>query len=652
MLLKQLKRPQLKQLRDVGMTVGLLMSLCMPALASATPAAAGEERASVFASAAQEFGVPQEVLLAVSYNESRWTPHGSGPSSDNGYGIMDLRTKTLAAPTDGRGDPTRPLAKQTTISGTYFTLDDASALLHVSQDTLKTDERQNIRGAAAVLADYARKDNKGVLPASLDDWYSAVAAYGGATNEQAAGLFADDVFATIQTGASLTTSDKQSLRIMPKTDVHPNHALTGLGLQASPMNTKNAGGTRVDCPTTLNCRFVPAAYVADDPNDPTNYGNYDPANRPKDMKIKYIVIHDTEGSYESAISWFQNPASYVSAHYVIRSSDGAITEMVRPSDVAWHDGDWYMNMHSIGIEHEGVAAQGATWYTEAMYRSSATLVRYLSAKYNIPLDRQHILGHDNIPTLSGTRMAGQHWDPGPYWDWNHYMDLLNAPITSGADVSARTKVVTIAPTFATNQQDITDCSSGTCTPLPAQGSNLVYLHTSPSQSAPLLSDPYLHTDNAPGTTHIEDWSATANSGDQYVVAGQQGDWTGVYYGGKVGWFYNPHGTQRTAHAATAKRITPRAGLTSIPVYGGAYPEASAYPADVPVQTLSPLYTLPAGQSYVTSGGGPTDYFYDATVDYSLPHDHMVVVGNEQYYRISFNHRQAFVKASDVVLTNR
>ena len=32
------------------------------------------------------------------------------------------------------------------------------------------------------------------------------------------------------------------------------------------------------------------------------------------MKINYIIIHDTEGSYDNTISTFQNPASYVSAN--------------------------------------------------------------------------------------------------------------------------------------------------------------------------------------------------------------------------------------------------------------------------------------------------------------------------------------------------
>ena len=98
-----------------------------------------------------------------------------------------------------------------------------------------------------------------------------------------------------------------------------------------------------------------------------------------------------------------------------------------PKDVGWHAGNWYVNMHSIGIEHEGFAAQGATWYTESLYESSATLVKYLADEYDMPLDRAHIIGHDQVPGTTRPTSPGMHWDPGPYWDWEHYMTLLGAP---------------------------------------------------------------------------------------------------------------------------------------------------------------------------------------------------------------------------------
>ena len=58
-------------------------------------------------------------------------------------------------------------------------------------------------------------------------------------------------------------------------------------------------------------------------------------------------------------------------------------------------------------------------------KRSADLVGWVAWKYRIPLDRAHILGHDNIPN-SIDNPTVQHWDPGPSWDWPYYMDLVRA----------------------------------------------------------------------------------------------------------------------------------------------------------------------------------------------------------------------------------
>jgi N-acetyl-anhydromuramyl-L-alanine amidase AmpD len=81
--------------------------------------------------------------------------------------------------------------------------------------------------------------------------------------------------------------------------------------------------------------------------------------------ISMVVIHDMEGHYDAAISWFQNPAAQASAHYAIRSADGDTTQMINEEDTAWHAGNLDVNERSIGIEHEGFLSDPATWYTDA-----------------------------------------------------------------------------------------------------------------------------------------------------------------------------------------------------------------------------------------------------------------------------------------------
>jgi N-acetyl-anhydromuramyl-L-alanine amidase AmpD len=633
-------------------------------LSAATQAKAhvSHTRMTLIDAAAREFGTPASLLLALSYDQTRWERTGAAPSVDGGYGLMDLTAKTYPS-LDGRGDPAHPAPRDVTQVRTHYTLDEAARLLKVTPGTLKTDERQNVRGAAALLASYARSLNGGTLPTSLSGWYGAVAEYSGDTSLQAAESFADGVFATLRNGASLITQDDQAMDLAAQPSAHTDHAVLSK-LALKPAAALAPSATAVDCPSTVTCTFTPAAYQEDTPGDPTDYGNYatagrpssmtTPAGQPASMKIRYIVIHDTEGSYAGTIATFQNPASYVSAHYVIKSSNGAITEMVRPQNVSWGAGNWYVNMHAINIELEGFAAQGRTWYTSAMYNSATKLVKYLAGKYGIPVNRAHIIGHEDVPGPTDALTKAQHWDPGPFFDWTRFMALLDGVSEAterarGGSITRGThQVVTIDPTFSSNTQAVTDCSGGTCTTLPSQPTDFVYIRTGPKSTYPLIGDPIVHPTSA-GTTQDSDWTDKATAGEKFVFAGQSGSWTAIWFRGIKGWFYNSPTSPR-ARFTSGTVIAPKAGVATIPVYGAAYPEASVYPSQIPVEQFGPLkYTIPAGQAYTMVGSVPTDYYYSPTIDSSLPDDHTVVIGGTLYYQIGFNHRRFFVNSGDVVV---
>ncbi|MBL8047832.1 MAG: N-acetylmuramoyl-L-alanine amidase [Chthonomonas sp.] len=157
--------------------------------------------------------------------------------------------------------------------------------------------------------------------------------------------------------------------------------------------------------------------------NPAYSGNYSTSNRPSTYPITHVVIHIMEGTYSGSISWFQNPSSNVSAHYMVRSSDGQITQMVREKDIAWHAGVTFYNQQAVGIEHEATSTS-TSWYTDNLYWASARLTRYLTAKYNIPLTRTYIIGHRETGRATTC--------PGPYWDFdNKYMPLLKINATAG-----------------------------------------------------------------------------------------------------------------------------------------------------------------------------------------------------------------------------
>lgn len=176
------------------------------------------------------------------------------------------------------------------------------------------------------------------------------------------------------------------------------------------------GGGCLDYPTAI---WVSA--------DPSNYSS-------RSQPISAITVHDIEGSYAGAISWFQNPSANVSAHYVLRSMDGQITQMVCEADMGWHVGS--ENGYTIGLEHEGYAST-PSWYTLAMYQSSADLVRDICNDHAInPLRTYNgpaclgssadcqlggcikVKGHQHYPNQT-------HTDPGIYWDWPFYYELIN-----------------------------------------------------------------------------------------------------------------------------------------------------------------------------------------------------------------------------------
>ncbi len=640
--------------RRTPRAVGALASaaLLLPLLSAAPPAGADAPEAGAlqgqFARAAARHGVPESVLLAVSYLQSRWDGHGGAPSVTGGYGPMHLTDAvtalTRAAPhhsdgeEDARGDSSRPartgapspVPSADRLPERLRTLERASVLSGIPAEELRTRTAANIEGGAALLAAAQREAG---LPASADpaDWYGAVARYSGADDSATAAAYANDVFDVIRTGETRTTDGGQVVTLPADPSVAPaTGQVSALGLRAP------AAGP-VECPRTVACEWIPAPYEEFGDGD---YGNHDKADRPVSQSIDYIVIHDTEATWDVTLGLVQDP-TYVSWQYSLRSSDGHVAQHLPLKDVGWHAGNWFVNAKSVGLEHEGFLTAPDSWYTEAMYRSSARLVRYLADRYDVPLDRQHVLGHDNVPGTVTSSIRGMHTDPGPYWDWAHYFRLLGRPIVPSAGPHAG--VVTIRPDYDAHRPVHTGCvTAGTaCAP---HGSGAVRLHTAPSADAPLVKDVGLRPGGEDSTTGVNDTGARASTGQSFAVAERRGDWTAVWYLGQKAWFHNPR-RQPTAVDGRGLVLTPRPGLAQVPVYGRAYPEASAYPAGVPVQAVSPLpYGLLAGQRYVVGGRTPGEYLFAPTFDTA---GHAVVRGQEEYYEIQFGHRVAFVKAADV-----
>ncbi|WP_436757400.1 N-acetylmuramoyl-L-alanine amidase [Streptosporangium sp. V21-05] len=707
-----------------------------PGAVTSTGARPRSGRQAAFTEAARRYGVPESVLLALSYLESRWEGHGGLPSVSAGYGPMHLIDgraepgRPHGAGEDPRGDETRPRVialPPLAPDPPEDTLRRASELTGLSPDRLREDPSANIMGGAALLADHRRRTGGGGPGDDPASWYDAVARYPGVPEKGAAGKeaalsFADEVYATIRSGASRVTDDGERVTLPATPDLSTPGPPTPAGrsgtsgpltparrpVSSKPFtSTKHSGppapltparrsgpsdprvpfplerrasptgppttsptpgpvtptpsnlsppspppATRTpapptktaltlaqrpapvpgpDCPKSVSCEWLPAAYQR---LPGGGYGNHDRSAGPR--KIDYIVIHDGETSYDAMTRLVKNPA-YLSWHFTIRSADGHIAQHLRARDIGWHAGNWYVNSRSIGLEHEGYLARGGAWFTEAMYLASARLVRHLAAKYDVPLDRAHILGHDNVPGTTPETVGGMHDDPGPYWDWAHYFELLGRPLRASGGDDARS--VLIRPDYGTNSPGFTGCTGG-CRAL---GAASVWLRTRPSPTAPLVKDVGKHP-TGDSTYSVYDHAARASTGQRYALAGRRGDWTAIWYLGQKAWFHDPAGAP-TSVRASGPLVTPRPGRSPVRVYGRAYPKAPAYPGGVPVQALAPLqYSIPAGQAYSSGETTRASYLRAAAFD---PSDHRVVTGGIRYRQIQFGHRIMFVRAADV-----
>ncbi|MDF5753220.1 N-acetylmuramoyl-L-alanine amidase [Spongiactinospora sp. TRM90649] len=456
--------------------VAVLAALAVSQTGVAGPAwarAAADPLETAFAEAAAARDVPRDLLVAVAYAETHLDGHGGAPSASGGYGVMHLV-----------GNPTT------------HTLERAAELTGEPVARLRADTAANVLGGAAVLR--ALADEQGLDAAARKDvarWYTTVAEYGNASTPEVARLYADTVYELLGTGfraAGVTVAPREIT-----VDRGPYARIQDLNARGSGFRAASAD-------------YPGAAWVA------ANSGNYTGANRESSHRIDRIVIHVTQGSYAGTISWFQNPSAKVSAHYVVRSSNGAVTQMVRDKDIAWHAGNWNYNTRSIGIEHEGFVSD-ASWFTDAMYRSSAALTRYLCDKYGIPKTRAAIIGHKEVP-------GADHTDPGSHWNWSRYMGF----VTGGGNPSwSATVDNTTAGRFTASAAWGTSAYSG-------QRHGADYRFTAPART----SDPAWFRVKIPsaGTYRVDVWYPADpgyNSAAPYIVAASGGNKT-VYVDQRAG----------------------------------------------------------------------------------------------------------------------
>lgn len=322
-----------------------------------------------FESASKEFGVPAELLKVIGQVENNWTQ--IGPSIDQGWGIMHL------------------------VDNPYCnTLADAALLLDLPVQVLKDEAKHNIRGAAALLSKYA--DNNQIDRSIIENWFEPAKTFSGLISEILRTEQALRYFKVMQSGIVSNTNWQEKIII------EPYYRKIMLDWERDYTKEKSP-----DYPDAIW-------------NSSTQSPNY---------SSRYGVAIDTwvnhwigVGTYAGAISWFQHPDNNnSSAHFVIRASDGEISQCVLVQYSAWHCGaSGYPdnNRRSIGVEHESTAANPDLWYSVPMLEASTDMARYFADLYSIPKVRAlpGIRGHNEMPGTSTSCPGNLPWDT--------WMDLL------------------------------------------------------------------------------------------------------------------------------------------------------------------------------------------------------------------------------------
>lgn len=145
--------------------------------------------------------------------------------------------------------------------------------------------------------------------------------------------------------------------------------------------------------------------------------------------VRGIVIHTTEGGYESAVNWFLTTRSSTSAHYVISDVESpggwnSVTAMVPEEEKAWTARS--ANSVTVNYELAGYARRTREEWL-GKYRqqleTAAALVADDVLQYDIPIERSFpgILGHGDLDRFG---FPNDHTDPGNGFPWDEFLGMV------------------------------------------------------------------------------------------------------------------------------------------------------------------------------------------------------------------------------------
>ncbi|MBK6728515.1 MAG: N-acetylmuramoyl-L-alanine amidase [Xanthomonadales bacterium] len=399
--------------------------------------------------------LPQGLLEALAWSQSRWQHLAPAKRADahqhqpRAFGVMGLY----------RGE------------GFANQVEAGAALIGVPGDLVASDARHNILAAAALLDREASSLPSKAAPSDYAEVLQRYASFGGEAKSRiqqfARASFAYDVLLALDRGVN------EDGAAVPERAIEWEKAfdVDTLSKLGAPFVRLDASKDRIEtdgylldprdetlhstAPSPKSTDYAPALWVASPYHSARSVA-----------KPTAVAIHITQGSYAGTISWFQSNPYSVSAHFVIRSSDGQLTQMVREYRVANHVKSH--NDYTLGIEHEGYVSNSA-WYTSAMYNASSALTRHFCAVWSIDCRTAYSgPSGSTINVLStAVKIKGHqhfsnntHTDPGIHWDWARYYNLLNPAQTVVLDnFEAGEGHFTTSPTYSGSTTGISTAST-------------------------------------------------------------------------------------------------------------------------------------------------------------------------------------------------
>ena len=317
----------------------------------------------------------------------------------------------------------------------------AADLLGVSADSVKADPYTNILAAAALLA---RDIEQLAIKQPSPEQISGVLAHalGALPSKQSPQVFkhVQDSFAYSVLQALDQGSDDHGVLIQARPIAFEQaFSLETLAIQKASFvrldvtqDRVETGGYLID---PISETLISQAPVAKS----TDYGpalyTQSPNERARAANPTHVTVHQMEGFYAGSISTFLIQGG-VSAHYLIRNSDGQVTQMVRESRAGSHV--FGNNAYTIGFEQEGFRGQ-SNWYSDANYREMIAITKSICARWAIPCSSVYtgaasdseniqatslrIKGHQHFPD-----QAGQRTDPGRFFSWSRYASGIGGSV--------------------------------------------------------------------------------------------------------------------------------------------------------------------------------------------------------------------------------